>query len=276
MAEPKGTQTWTVDASAMGAKGMFWRTHCGDDKFLTRPSDGKPGFVSNGERFRGVEEYRGWVVNVATQKWLPIRDAPAAGASAIDDVAHRRGVAPVGRGKFARDANMQPIPYLHAEDCGCGGAYCPKPKEAAVAEAAPRRRKPLEYVRPPPPPCVPVVRQRSFSLASVALCAARVARCAVTVSFEALTAPRMRLHRPVLVPPPKPVAWWVYALYVLAALAVLFVLFAPRSLVERLPLPQALMELLTWDSFWPGVPGGRGWGTGHAPPLYSALSRWFP
>ena len=177
MAEPKGTQTWTVDASAMGAKGLFWRTHCGNDKMLTRPSDGKPGFVSNGERFRGVEEYRGWVVNVATQKWLPIRDAPAAGASAIDDVAHRRGVAPVGRGKFARDGNMQPIPYLHAEDCACGGAYCPKPKEAAVVEAAPRRRKPLEYVRPPPPPCVPVACPRRLSSTPSKLCA--TLRCAL-------------------------------------------------------------------------------------------------
>ena len=58
MAEPKGTQTWTVDASAMGGKGMFWRTHCGNDKMLTRPSDAKPGFVANGERFRGVEVRR--------------------------------------------------------------------------------------------------------------------------------------------------------------------------------------------------------------------------
>ena len=71
-------------------------------------------------------------------------------------------------------------------------------------------------------------------------------------------------------------AWWVYVLYALLALAVLFVLFAPWSLVERLPLPQVFIELLTEDSFWPGVPGGRGWSTAHAPPLYRALSRWFP
>lgn len=172
MAEPKGTQTWTVDASAMGGKGMFWRTHCGNDKMLTRPSDGKPGFVANGERFRGVEEYRGWVVNVATQLWLPIRDAPAAGAKPIDDEAHRRGFAPEGRGKFARDGNMQAIPYLHAEDCSCGGAYCPKPKEDAPVEAAVRRRKPLEYVRPPPPPCVPVARRQRSRCVPEALHAA--------------------------------------------------------------------------------------------------------
>ena len=68
-------------------------------------------------------------------------------------------------------------------------------------------------------------------------------------------------------------AWWLYALYALLALVVLFVLFAPRSFVERLPLPHALIVLLTEDAYWP-LPG-HGWSTAHAPPLYSALSRWF-
>ena len=118
--------------------------------------------------------------------------------------------------------------------------------------------------------------RRLSSQPQPALCCALpgfLLRSALRHSLVALTAPSVR--RPVVLPPPKPVTWWVYALYALLTLAVLFVLFAPRSLVERLPLPLPLIELLTGDSFWPGVPGGRGWSTAHAPPLYRALSRWF-
>jgi hypothetical protein len=152
--EPKGTATWLVDASAMGQKGMHWRTHLGNEKFITRPGDAKAGFAANGETFRGNEELRGWVQNVRTGLWLPIRDIPATGASEINDEFHKRGVAPTGRGKQARDKNFDTIPYLHLPQCPCGGKYCTPAPEPLAPLPALRPRKPMEYVRPPPPKCV--------------------------------------------------------------------------------------------------------------------------
>jgi hypothetical protein len=176
MAEPKGTTTWLVDASACGQKGLHWRTHLSGDKFITRPSDAKAGYAPNGESFRGAEEYKGWVRNVQTDKWLPIRDIPATGASDINDELHERGIGPTGRGKQARDSRMLAIPYLHLSDCECGGKWCKSPAAPEEPLPEPRRRKPaLEFVRPPAPTCVrrfPVLRPvRSFALYLSPTCA---------------------------------------------------------------------------------------------------------
>ena len=94
-----------------------------------------------------------------TGLWLPIRDIPATGAGQIDDDVHARGVPPIGRGKQARDASMTPIPYLHTNPfCGCGGKWCKaEPLPPAPEPEAPRRRKPLEFVRPPEP--APIVKR---------------------------------------------------------------------------------------------------------------------
>jgi hypothetical protein len=151
MAEPQDTRTWTVDASAMGQKGMHWRTHLGNDKWITRAGDAKAGFAANGETFRGCEELRGWVRNVRSSLWLPVRDIPAAGASPIDDAQHSLGNGPTGRGKQARDAAMTVIPYLHLPGCGCGGRWCFREEVPPPLVEEPRRRKPLEFVRPPAP-----------------------------------------------------------------------------------------------------------------------------
>ena len=160
MAEPAGTDWWLVDASAMGQKGLHWRTHLGkDDKFITRPGDGDAnGFAVNGERFRGVEDLRGWVRNVRTNLWLPVRDIPATGATPLSDELLARGITPTGRGRVARGTDNATIPYLHKpESCACGGRWCTPPPAPRSEE--PRRRKPVEPTyKPPPPPCVAELR----------------------------------------------------------------------------------------------------------------------
>jgi hypothetical protein len=243
-----------VDASACGQKGMHWRTHLGNDKFITRTGDGKAGFAENGFTFRGcglhgqptrgpltaslaarrsVEEYRGWVRCLGNGLWLPVKDVPAASATCINDDLHRSGTGPSGRGKQARDSTMTVIPYLHGPDCTCGGRWCkrPQPPPAAPPPEAPRRRKPLEVLRPPPPR--PVAKR----------------------------------------PPPRRGCWsvWLWWQYGLAALFVLFLLIcytAPREAWGQFALPRLSLNLGQYSLQY---------GSGQrAPPLHHALRRWFP
>lgn len=163
--EPRGTKTWIVDASACGQKGLTWRTNLGGAKFVTRPGgdEGKgQGFVPNGSRVRGVEEYRGWV-KCSNGLWLPVTDAAgAAGDKASTEalpVVTKQRPTPVGRSGLGRDSTGKCIPYLHVEgECNCGGAWC-SPTAQLLPEPAPAKfeytwpaapQKPATVVKPKP------------------------------------------------------------------------------------------------------------------------------
>jgi|APGre2960657444_1045066.scaffolds.fasta_scaffold00281_4 hypothetical protein len=155
------SQTWLVDASACGQKGLLWRTHLGGDKFVTRNGDG-PGFVANGTRFQGVEEYRGWVKSSSNGLWLPVSDTPAVAGNAAAASARAAGPTyarqqPVGRSTLGRDASGLAIPYLHKEECRCCGRWCitepvaPPPAQPLPSPYERPKREPRRVVLPTRP-----------------------------------------------------------------------------------------------------------------------------
>ena len=150
------TKTWTVDASAMGAKGMLWRTHVGSGQFLTRPGDDdNGGFARNGSQFEGVEEEPGWVR--CTERgncWLPLWDGPAFAANKVPGLTSAKAFAamPAGRSALGRDRDGHAIPFLHiASECGCGGRWCkalPQPPQPEEEITVLRRRVVKETAAP--------------------------------------------------------------------------------------------------------------------------------
>jgi hypothetical protein len=163
--EPKGTRTWIVDASATGQRGLMWRTDLGGAKFVTRPGgdEGKgQGFVANGSRVRGVEEYRGWV-HCSNGLWLPVTDAAGlagdkASATALPSLT-KKPTQPVGRSGVGRDASGKCIPYLHPDgECGCGGAYCSEKLQPLQSEPA----KKFDYSWPATQKALPSLKTKSF------------------------------------------------------------------------------------------------------------------
>jgi len=152
--EPVGTQLYTVDASACGAKGLFWRTHLGGGKFVMQGASA-PGFAPNGFQFRGLEEYKHWVRRLdcaANDQWLPLFDVP--GAAVTDpslQLKSRHAPAPFGRGRTGRaPGTALAVPYLHTEGCQCSGRWCRTPPPAPLPpppdRLVPKRRKELAVV----------------------------------------------------------------------------------------------------------------------------------
>lgn len=147
--EPSGTQTYTVDASACGAKGLVWRTHTGGGKFVAAPA---PGFVPNGFQLRGVEDFKGWVRCLSNGWWLPVIDVPGAAVSdPALELKSRHAPAPSGRGRTARaPGTALAVPYLHTETCECSGRWCrtpaPEPLPPPPDRLVPKRRKAAQAV----------------------------------------------------------------------------------------------------------------------------------